>query len=211
MKKTAQPASTQSFTEIVDIRDSIVLLQGNAACIILSVTSVNFALLAAEEQDSKVYAYAALLNSLSFPIQILVRSKPVQIMPYISAIDTLIQKEHNAKLKTYMAKYKDFVQGLVQTTSVLDKQFYIIISYSSLEAGATSLVSPKNSQDAFFEQAQASLQTKAESLLAQIHRLSLQAAILKKDALLKLFYDIYNQGDAFPITADIESPMVKGI
>lgn len=210
MKKTAQQASTQAFTEIVDIRDNIVLLQGGNACIILSVTSVNFSLLAGQEQDSKVFAYAALLNSLSFPIQILVRSKPIEIMPYIAAIDTRIQKEQNPKLKTYMTKYKEFVTSLVQTTTVLDKQFYIVISYSPLEAGAAALVKGQVSSEGF-EQAQASLETKAESLLSQIHRLSLQAQVLKKDTLVKLFYDIYNQGESFPIaTPDIDQALVKG-
>lgn len=210
MKKTAQQASTQAFTEIADIRDDIVLLQGGNACIILSVTSVNFSLLAGEEQDSKVFAYAALLNSLSFPIQILVRSKPIEIMPYIEAIDERIQKEQNSKLKTYMTNYKDFVTSLVQTTTVLDKQFYVVISYSPLEAGAASVIKGQSSADSF-EQAQTSLETKAESLLAQIHRLSLQAHVLKKDALVKLFYDIYNQGESFPIaTQDIDHALVKG-
>lgn len=215
MKKTAQPTSTQSFTEILEIQDSVVLLRGNAACTILRVTSVNFALQSAGEQDSKVLAYAALLNSLSFPIQIVVRSKPLYITNYLSTIDDVIHKTTNENLKTYMHKYKDFVGSLVSDSAVLDKQFYVVIPYSSLEGGVASMVShtstSKSSQQSFFEEAQASLDTKAESLLSQIHRLGLQATILGKDDLVKLFYDIYNQGEAFPLTdTDMTNPMVKG-
>ncbi len=213
MKKTAQLATTQAFTEILDIREDIVLLRGGVACIILRVNSVNFALLSGEEQDAKVFAYAALLNSLSFPIQILVRSKPIQISPYLQSIESLMQKTPNKNLQTYMRHYKDFITSLVQTTSVLDKQFFVVVPYSSLEGGAGSVITNKasGSQDNFFQQAQSSLETKAESLLSQIHRLSLQATILGKDELTKLFYDIYNQGESFNTTGlDIENPVVKG-
>lgn len=215
MKKTAQTTSTQAFTEILDIRENIVLLKNSTACIILQINSVNFALLSAAEQDSKVFAYAALLNSLSFPIQIFIRSKPVDIMPYIHSIETIAQKTQNANLGTYIRNYKDFVTSLVKISTVLDKQFYLAIPYSSLEGGVGSIVqgARKNEDvtEIFFQQAQASLQTKADSLLAQIHRLSLQAKVLEKDTLVKLFYDIYNQGESFPLTSiDFDHPMVKG-
>lgn len=213
--KTAQRASTQAFTEILDIRGNIVLLSGNNACIVIRVTSVNFSLLSGQEQDAKVFAYAALLNSLSFPIQILIRSKPIQIEPYLDTIELRIQNTASPELKSYMEHYKNFVKGLVKEATVLDKQFYIVIPYSGLEAGATSLITrPKNGKglDVFFEEALASLTTKAESLLEQLHRLSLQVKILEKDELTKLFYDVYNQGESLTTTtSDTEKPMVKGV
>lgn len=213
MKKSAQTASTQSFTQIADIRDDIVLLEGNNACIILSIASVNFSLLAGAEQDAKVAAYAALLNSLSFPVQILVRSKPAEIEPYIASLTQMIQETKNEKLKIYMAKYKEYVQSLVSTTTILDKQFYIVISYSSLEAGPTiTLHSGSDAKEAFFTAAQASLETKADELLSQIHRLSLKAEVLKKESLIKLFYSIYNQGELLPLsTQDLQNAVVKGV
>lgn len=214
MKKTAQSASTQAFTEIIDIRDNIVLLRNNNACLILQVNSVNFALLSRGEQDARVTAYGALLNSLSFPLQIVVRSKPVDIMPYIESIDAVAKKTQNTKLASYMSRYKDFVTSLVKISTVLDKQFYIIISYSGLEAGAASVIKhAAQNQDIeeFFQQAKVNLETKAEGVLSQIHRLSLQAKVLEKNALTKLFYDVYNQGESLPITTvDMENPMVKG-
>lgn len=211
--KSAQTASTQAFTQIVDIHGNIVYLQGNNACIIIRITSVNFALLSAQEQDAKVQAYAALLNSLSSPIQIVVRSKPLHIEPYLASLTTAVQQTTNQKLKEYVGKYKDFVSSLVQLSTVLDKEFYLVISYSSLESGVGSLIktSTQIGQASYKEQAETTLQTKAETLMAQIHRLSLQAKILEKAELVKLFYDIYNQGESFSLTdIDVENPMVKG-
>jgi len=49
---------------------------------------MNFELLSQEEQDAKIYAYSSLLNSLSFPIQVIVRSKRLDITAYLRQLDT---------------------------------------------------------------------------------------------------------------------------
>lgn len=205
MKNTAQPksASTQQFTEIRDIRDDIVYLAGNNACLIVRVTSVNFALLSKEEQDTKVFAYASLLNSLSFPIQILVRSKQVQISPYLTSLEEEAKKTTNKKLADNIMHYKAFVNDLVKMTTVLDKQFYIVIPYSPLEGGIKNTSSIAGIKGGLSEdtiaQTKAALETKADSLQAQLDRLSLKAKILERDDLIRLFYDIYNPTTPLPI------------
>lgn len=190
-------ATTQKFTEIKDIRENIVLLE-SGACIVMQITATNFALLSKDEQDAKMYAYASLLNSLSFPIQILVRSKRVQITPYLKLLDSEAQKTTNPKLALFIRQYREFVETLVTVSSVLDKQFYIIISYSGIEGG-TKVNAPGagkgkiTADEIFFTQAKSSLHTKAESLTGLISRLSLRAKILEQDELIRLFYEIYNQ------------------
>jgi hypothetical protein len=70
-------ATTQSFIEIEDIQEDIVLLKDNSAVVVIEVGAVNFWLLSAEEQSSMIYSYASLLNSLSFPVQVLILSKRI--------------------------------------------------------------------------------------------------------------------------------------
>ncbi len=201
MKKTAQSftGSTQGFTEILDIREDIVLMKGGNACLVIEIQATNFALLSAEEQDAKVFGYAGLLNSLSLPIQIVIQSKQVDILPYIDSLGVAAKTTTNPKLAQDILRYKDFVEKLVTSTSVLDKQFFIIISYSLLEegisGGLTKITETKTTNlDDFFISAKAGLHTKAESLLSQIDRMNLRAKSLEKDALIQLFHSIYNQG-----------------
>lgn len=196
MKKAAHNATTQDFTEVKDIRDTIVLLTGGNACLILQITSVNFALLAPEEQDAKVAAYATLLNSLSFPIQVVVQSKQVQITPYINSLDFAAKSSTNSKLTQSIQLYKEFVENLVKMTTVLDKTFFIVIPYSSLEGGIKSATVGSGKIDDFFIEAKAALTTKAESLIAQLDRLSLKAKILEREELVSLFYNFYNDGQS---------------
>lgn len=198
MKDPAQRKSnsTQGFTEILDIREDIVLMKGGNACLLIEIQATNFALLSSEEQDAKVYGYAGLLNSLSFPVQIVIRSKQVNILPYIDSLAQAATQAVNPKLAKDILQYKEFVEKLVTSTSVLDKQFFFVISYSLLEegiGGVTKMTSTPSNLDDFFIRAKAGLHTKAESLLSQIDRMNLRAKIVGNSTLVSVFKDIYNE------------------
>lgn len=202
MTKAAQytPSSTQSFTEILDIRENVVLMKGGNACILIEIQAVNFELLSSEERDAKIFAYAGLLNSLAFPVQISVVSRKINIDPYINSLSDAASRTANQKLAQNILQYQQFVRQLVTTTSILNKQFFFVISYSLLEegiSGATKLsaVSEKDMEN-FFQKAHASLNTKAETLLSQIDRMNLRAKIVEKDQLVQLFQSIYNENNA---------------
>lgn len=182
-------SSTQKFTEVQDIKEDIVILEGSSACLVIEVQATNFALLSTDEQMAKISAYAALLNSLSFPIQILIRNKRIDISSYLKLLEGETQKTENVKVKNYIQNYKAFIQELIKINSVLEKNFYIIISYSYLEKSATGMMK----KDDFFNQAKIGLHTKADAILSQLGRLSLRAKILEENALIWLFYTIYNQ------------------
>lgn len=208
-------ASTQRFTEIIDIIDSVVILQGGNACLVIEVTASNFALLSKKEQDTKVYAYASLLNSLSFPIQIIVRNQRVDITSYLKTLEELEKQTKNDMLATHIKLYREFVHQMIKINVVLNKEFYIVIAYSSLEQGATGATKPgakgNATTQAFAETARQSLSSKSENLLSQLRRLALSARVLEKDELVKLYYNIFNQDNLqiAQVSDDIDTPMVK--
>lgn len=204
MNKTAQKirASTQRFTEIEDIVEEVVLLSGGNACSIIEVKASNFALLSQEEQAAKISAYGSLLNSLSFPIQILICNKRIDISSYLKFLDGEAQKTallQNEKLENYIKLYRGFVAEMTKVNIVLDKAFYIVVPYSHLEKGAAGALKRED----FLLSAKAALRTKADSLLAQLERLSLKARVLEKEELILLFYNFYNQGTG--ISSQIET------
>lgn len=187
--------STQKFIDIVDVVDDIVITSGGNACIIIEVQATNFALLSADEQDAKIYSYAALLNSLSFTIQIVIRSKRLNVSSYLKLLENERVASTNPKLAEQIGLYKEFVEQLVKINTILDKKFYIVIPYSSLEkglVGAKEQVGVNSSQSFFLVGAKASLHSKAESLHTQLRRLSLKAETLTKERLVKVFYEIFN-------------------
>jgi len=59
-------ASTQEHLDIYTIKNHLVFLKDGSVALVLRTTAINFNLLSEEEQDATIYAYAGLLNSLSF-------------------------------------------------------------------------------------------------------------------------------------------------
>ncbi len=218
MKSPAQKihATTQKFTEIIDIVDNVVILAGGNAALVIEITASNFALLSKKEQDSKIFAYASLLNSLTFPIEILIRNKRIDITSYLKELDEEELTTKNELLAQHIRLYREFVREMVRVNVVLNKTFYIVIPFSSLEAGLSGVKQSfgKNEAEkqAFAEAAKKALNGKAESVHAQLAKLSVASKTLEKEELIKLFYDIFNDStiQGTQAQSDIGSPIIKG-
>lgn len=188
--------STQKFTEIVFIDNDIVGFTNGNACLIVEIAPTNFSLLSKEEQDSRVFGYASFLNSLTFPIQILINNRRVDITSYISLLDIEIKNSKNELILNYMKQYKDFIVNLVKENIILDKRFYVIVPFSYLETGAVKTitnVTKKVTTENILPEIKATLHTKAEGLLSQIGRMGLQTRVLEGDELISLFHLMYNE------------------
>ncbi len=210
-------ASTQKFTEIIDFVGSTVILAGGNACLIIEITASNFALLSRREQDMRVFSYASLLNSLSFPIQILIRNKRIDISSYLEELDQVIFNTKNEQLANYIKYYRSFVQEMVTVNIVLNKAFYVVIPYSALEAGAGGISqTQQHSQsqvEAFAMTARKSLEVKAGTILGQLQKFAVSAKVLEKEDLIALFYDLYNEGNSIEVenmTDGINAAIITG-
>lgn len=210
-------ATTQKFTEIVDFGEDVVIFEGGNACMIIEITASNFALLSKREQDSRIFAYAGLLNSLSFPIQVLIRNRRMDISQYIHELEGVIESTKNPQLQAYVEYYAGFIKEMVTVNVVLNKQFYIVLPFSSLEMGVTGATqttrkSPSQN-DEFITEARKALQTKANSLLGQLQKFATSAKVLPKEELIKLYYEIYNEvteGDMNQMEEGANATIVKG-
>lgn len=191
-----QQSSTQKFTEVEQVDHDIITFTNGNACLIVEISPTNFSLLSKDEQDARVFGYASFLNSLTFPIQILINNRRVDITSYIFLLDSEIRNARNERILDYMKQYKDFIVNLVKENVILDKRFYIVVPYSYLEVGAVKTIShatQKTSSENLLPEIKATLHTKAEGLLAQISRMGLQTRILEDKELVLLFHQMYNE------------------
>lgn len=189
-------ASTQGHLDIDDITEDLVLLRSGNVSMILTTTAVNFDILSEAEQDATIFAYGALLNSLSFPVQILIRSKKADISSYFAHLSASLASQPNPDLRTQIQKYMDFIQSTVQQRTVLDKRFYLIINFSTLELGLESIRKPKGTKiqnrRLLIADAKIALGPKRDHLIKQTARLGLLTRQMVTKELIELFYDIYN-------------------
>ena len=197
----AVTSTTQAHLDIDDITADLLLLKGSSAAIVLEVSAINFGLLSEREQDATIYAYAQLLNSLTFPIQIILVSKQKDITDYIKLLDGRIVQTQNPLLQNQLTKYRDFIKSVVRQGNVLDKKFYVAIPFSSLEMGPASVfnfLSPKPStpsisRDSLINRATTNLSPKRDHLIRLFARIGLKSRQLTSQELLQLFFELYNR------------------
>lgn len=200
MDKLGKVASTQDHLDIEDIRDDVVLLKNGSATAVLQTTAINFDLLSETEQDSTIFAYAALLNSLTFPLQVFIRTKRMDISNYLFRIQEAKARSHNENLAAQIEKYETFITDLVSNNQVLDKRFYVAIPYIGLDLSqvtsniATLFKKRSKSLDkwALLEKAKVNLESKVEHLIKQFSRIGVKPVRLNTAELVELFYDLYN-------------------
>src|SRR3972149_1069862 len=175
-------STTQAHLPIADIVDDMILYKDGGAALVMESTSLNFGLLSEKEQQAVIAAYAALINSLSFSLQIVIRTQRKDISSYMKYLEVASQKIVNPKLATLMQGYKKFILDSIKKKNVLGKKFYLVIPFSPLELGvAKSFLSTAKRKGPWpfpksyvFKKAKTVLYPRRDHLMRQAGRLGLR-------------------------------------
>ena len=125
-----QVGSTQDTLKFAEIRnDTVVLKDGNLRQVLLC-SSINFALKSEQEQNAIVYAYQNFLNSLNFPIQILMQSKKLDLSNYLKKLSEKANSQTNELLRSQTLDYIDFIKRLINLANIMDKRFYVVVPFA---------------------------------------------------------------------------------
>lgn len=216
-------STTQKFLDIFDITNNMVILKDGTCSLIIQVDAMNFGLLAEEEQDSIMYSYAGLLNSLNYPIQIIVHSQTKDVTGYLQILKDQEDQTQSRTQQQRIRRYREFVSNLIRERNVLDKKFYVAISATAIELGImtpqsilpgqsnTTTISP-DQRTAVIEKARNLLEPKRDHLLAQFARIGLFARQLATQEIIQFFYVSYNpeaaEGQQIADTSNYTTPMV---
>jgi len=223
-KSNAISSTSQQYLDIYDIAENMVILKDGGVSLIMTVTAMNFGLLAEEEQDAIIYGYASLLNSLNYSIQILIRSQTKDVTNYLNMLKEREEETINRVKKDQIRRYREFVSDLVRERNVLDKKFYVIIPATALELGllTTQSVVPgvKNPDVSSFdhsviiEKSKNLLEPKRDHLSALFARIGLESHQISTQEIIQLFYTIYNpeasDGQKITDTQNYTTALVEG-
>jgi hypothetical protein len=195
--------TTQQHLDIEDIRDNLVLLKGGKVSLVIETTSLNFELLADREQDVRIFTFAGLLNSLHFPIQIVIRTQQKDISKYKEVVEAYKQKAGSASVKEQITIYEEFITNLTTNSVILDKRFYAIIPSimsTSVATGGLREIFGKSSTvynaDQTIAKAMLELNPKRDHLIKQFANMGLAARQMTNDELIRLYYSIYEPDKA---------------
>ena len=130
--RIAKPTeSTQKYLNISEVKDNVLVLRDGSLRAVITVSSTNFALKSEDEQNALTGAFQGFLNSLDFPVQILIHSRILDINGYLEKLRTLASGQTNELLRIQMTEYIEYVGKLVEYASIMSKTFYVIVPYSS--------------------------------------------------------------------------------
>lgn len=204
LEKNQKGKSSQELVQITAVRDGVAVLGNNTLRSILIVSSLNFALKSEEEQDAIIYAFQGFLNSLDFPIQILVMSRKLDITPYLEELESRKERQENELLRLQMAEYINFISELVKGGNIMTKTFFVSVSFAMVQSRQLNTMEKlaktfqgigkgnKPFTDAEFEHYKKQLMQRVEQVAVGLRGVGLRVAPLQTQEVLELFYGILN-------------------
>jgi hypothetical protein len=220
MAKSSAP-STQEHLPIAGIQDSVVIMTDGSVRIVLKVEPINFDLKSDQEQNAIIYAYQSFLNSLDFPIQFVIQSKKLDLERYLLRLQESEKNITSDLLRIQIEDYIGFVRQLISVANIMSKRFYVVISYSAVtkESSVAQFrnilhkqpTGPVMDQDQFARY-KAEASNRANIIAGGLGRLSVKCEMLSTQALIELFYGVYNPDVATEerLSSDI-SQMSSGV
>jgi hypothetical protein len=120
-------AGVQDLLPLEDIVDDVLCLRGGDYRAILEAQSVNFALKSEAEQEAIMAGYRAFLNSLSHPIQVLVRILPTDVEAYLAGLRERLGGRSGETLRRLALDHEAFVRRLARERTLLERRFYVVV------------------------------------------------------------------------------------
>lgn len=210
-KAKRNPNSAQNALLIAEIRDNMVIMADGSFRAVITSKSINFDLMSSREREGVEYAYQSFLNSLTFPIQILVRSQRVDIAPYLDRLENIRRGLDNMLLGVLMDNYIDFMDRLAQEANIMDKSFFVVIPYYPAGDLNSAVNSSKNLFSALFKpqqqgdvkinedtynKAKDELQNRVNTVLTGLFQMGVRSVQLNTKELGELYYNFYNPDTA---------------
>ena len=113
------------------IQDGVVELAGGEYRAVLEVSGTARPFEDDARLEGLLAGFAAFLNGLSYPVQILVRASPVDLTRYIAALEERGRHLLDGQLADLAHDHALFVQGLARQRTLLEHRFYVIVPTES--------------------------------------------------------------------------------
>jgi len=195
-------ASTQRYIDIAQIQDDVVIMKDGTLRSVVLTSSLNFSLKSEQEQNATVASYVQFLNSLKFPIQIVIQSRKLNIDHYLETLKQKEKEQTNELLKLQIGEYRNYIGELIELSEIMTKRFYVVVPLTPTADGQRKFMD--RLQNLFIPASKVTLQRKrfldrrqelsqrVELVLSGLYGMGLSAAVLNTQNLIELYYQSYN-------------------
>ncbi len=195
-------AATARYLDISEIKDDVVIMKDGTLRVVLLCSSINFALKSEDEQNALISAYVGFLNSIDFPLQVVIQSRRLKIEDYLERLKVAEKEQKNELLRIQIADYRSFVGELVELGQIMSKRFYVVVPYNPLGnkrknffARLGDALSPALSvklREERFKDKKKDLMLRVNHVTSGLASMSVQAQMLDTQGLIELYYNVYN-------------------
>ncbi len=219
MKKTAKNSvrngkknkliSTQKYLQFSEVHDDTLVLKNGGLRAILQVSSMNFNLKSEAEQNAIIHSYQSFLNALDFPVQILVRSRKLDIDHYIADLEHRHSQISNPLLQQQMGDYIDYISRLVEYSDIMEKRFFVVVPLNPARAQKKGIfasfleyIQPEDSVEKIiqrkreFKNLKRKLDARIQTVKTALENCGLGVKQLRTEEIIQLFYQAYNPDKA---------------
>lgn len=183
LQKSKNKTSSRNQIAIKGVRDGILMLPNDEYRAILQVSSLNFELRSEDEQDAIIETYESFLNSVGSSLQILVRTREIDMDKYLEDLQARLDGETVPIYRTQLQNYDEFIRSLITDNKILTRHFYIIVPYK---------ISGKTDFDLIAEQ----IKIKLDIIAKGMSRFGMHTEQLNSLEVLDLFYSFYSPTQA---------------
>lgn len=201
--------STTEIVPFTQIAQSVIVLRDGSLRAVIEVSAINFELRSSEEQGAILQQFQAFLNSVDFPMQMVIQSRRFDISGYVALVNQTAGELSNELLKVQAQEYGRFVQELSELSNIMSKKFYVVLPFhlqadqasgKGVLGGIKDVFSsfkkkPKQAPTLSDEQLanyQVQLAQRADLILGGLSGMGLKGHLLAQEELTKLFADLYN-------------------
>jgi len=148
-----------------EIKDNLIHAN-NKKIAVIKVESINFSIKTQKEKETIGYAFQKLLNSIDFPIQILMTTETLNLDSYLGVLEKkMIDNNH----KEIFDSYQNHMKSLVEKDGAMNRNFYVVIPETSDIGIQINLIEDR------------------------LHSLNLKTSRMKNGQLRKIFTKIFNK------------------
>lgn len=180
LNKSKTKISSRKQIQIKEVKDGVILLPNSQYRVVLETSSINFELKSEAEKDVIIDSFQNFINSLSFPTQILIRVREIDIDQYIEQILEKKNQENEKAYKLQIENYAEFISKLISGNKILSRHFYIVISFTQTEK--------KQDFDLIREQ----IKNLEDIVIKGLESMNMKVKTLDSLQVLQLFYNFYN-------------------
>lgn len=195
--------ATQNFVPIEDVRDGLITLRDGGMVAIVMTSSLNFSLKSDDERQAILVQFQDFLNSLDFSVQIFIESRRLDIRPYLALLEDRHKAQTNDLMRIQTEQYINFVRNFTESTSIMTKNFFIVIPYgAALIGGASGIIDmvtkkpeSKENTESNFAENKIQLEQRVGVVEQGLVRCGIRVARLGNEEVIELFYKIFNPGE----------------